>query len=72
MGIYVFEPRVLTYIPYNQNLDLPALVKILISAGEKVIGFPYKGYWQDLGRPDDYENATRDFDSMRTNFLPED
>jgi NDP-sugar pyrophosphorylase family protein len=72
MGIYVFEPKVLTHIPYNQYLDLPDLVKKMISAGEKVFGFPYSGYWQDLGRPDDYENASRDFESMRNNFLLED
>jgi NDP-sugar pyrophosphorylase family protein len=71
MGVYVFEPKVLTYIPYYQYLDLPDLVKKMIAAGEKVVGFPYAGYWQDLGRPDDYENASRDFDSMRTKFLPE-
>ncbi len=71
MGIYVFEPRVLTYIPYGQYLDLPDLVKKMIAAGEKVVSYPYKGYWQDLGRPDDYERATRDFDSMRAEFLPE-
>ena len=72
MGIYVFEPRVLTYIPYNRYLDLPNLVLNMLAAGEKVIGFPYSGYWQDLGRPDDYEYASKDFDSMRKNFLPED
>ena len=71
MGIYVFEPKVLTYIPYNQYLDLPDLVLRMMAAGEKVVGFPYLGYWQDLGRPDDYEHASRDFDSMRKNFLPE-
>jgi NDP-mannose synthase len=72
MGIYVFEPRVLKYIPYNCYLDLPNLVLNMMAAGEKVVGFPYSGYWQDLGRPDDYEYASRDFDSMRKNFLPED
>jgi NDP-mannose synthase len=72
MGIYVFEPKVLSYIPYNQYLDLPDLVKKMISAGEKVVGFPYTGYWQDLGRPDDYEHASHDFESMRNNFLLED
>jgi NDP-mannose synthase len=72
MGIYVFEPRVLSFIPHNQYLDLPDLVKNMMAAGEKVAGFPYSGYWQDLGRPDDYERATDDFDSMRKNFLPED
>ena len=72
MGIYVFEPKVLSYIPYCQYLDLPDLVKKMIAAGEKVVSYPYKGYWQDLGRPDDYERATRDFDSMRAQFLPQD
>lgn len=71
MGIYVFSPRVLTFIPPKEYLDFPNLVHRLLEAGEKVAGFPYEGYWQDLGRPDDYESAARDFDSMRSQFLPE-
>lgn len=71
MGIYVFEPRVLEYIPYRQHLDFPDLVLKLISAGEKVASFPFEGYWQDLGRPDDYEIASQDFEKMRSLFLPE-
>ncbi len=47
MGVYVFEPRVLKYIPKGQYLDFPDLVKILIAAGEKVIGYEFSGYWQD-------------------------
>jgi NDP-sugar pyrophosphorylase family protein len=71
MGVYVFHPGVLELIPYNQYLDFPDLVLKMINAGEKVIGFPYSGYWQDLGRPDDYELASKDFESMRDQFLPE-
>ena len=59
------------YIPYKQYLDFPDLVHKLLDAGEKVVGFPFNDYWQDLGRPDDYERATEDFDSMRNQFLPE-
>lgn len=70
MGIYVFEPRVLDYIPRNAYLDFPDLVKQLIAAGEVVSGFPFDGYWQDLGRPDDYERAIEDFDRMKAEFLP--
>lgn len=70
MGIYVFEPRVLEFIPNNVYLDFPDLVQRLIDAGEKVVGFPFEGYWQDLGRPDDYERAIEDFDRMREEFLP--
>jgi len=47
------------------------LVKKLIAAGEKVVGYQFEGYWQDLGRPDDYENAALDFENMRSQFLPE-
>jgi len=65
MGIYVFEPRVLDYIPYNQRLDLPDLVLSLIGAGEKVLSYPFDGYWMDLGRVSDYEQAVNDFDQIR-------
>jgi NDP-sugar pyrophosphorylase family protein len=70
MGVYVFEPRVLPFIPHNQYLDFPDLVLKLIAAGETVVGFPFSGYWQDLGRPDDYAQATADFNRMRSSFLP--
>jgi NDP-mannose synthase len=72
MGIYVFEPRVLQYIPKGEYLDFPNLVHKLLGAREKVVGYPFEGYWQDLGRPDDYEQAGLDFERMRSEFLPED
>jgi NDP-sugar pyrophosphorylase family protein len=71
MGIYIFEPRVLSYIPYNQYLDFPDLVLKLIEAGEMVAGYPFDGYWQDLGRPDDYEQAVVEFEKMKTLILGE-
>jgi len=71
MGIYVFEPRVLQYIPHNEYLDFPDLVLKLIAAGEKVIAYPFDGYWKDLGNADDYEQAAKDFAEMRSQFLPE-
>jgi NDP-mannose synthase len=69
MGIYVFEPRVLQYIEYQKYLDFPDLVLRLIEAGELVVGYPFTGYWQDLGRPDDYEQAIQDFESLRDEIL---
>jgi NDP-sugar pyrophosphorylase family protein len=72
MGIYIFEPEVLHYIPRNQYLDFPNLVLKLIEAGEKVMSFPFSGYWMDLGRPDDYQQANQDFRDMLHEFLPED
>lgn len=71
MGIYIFEPRVLDYIPHNQYLDFPDLVLRLIEAGESVRGYIYDGYWQDLGRADDYEQAINDFEELRPQILKE-
>ena len=71
MGMYVFEPGVLKYIPYNQYLDFPDLVLSMLAAGEKVSGYRFDGYWMDLGRPDDYVRAAEDFASMHEQFLPE-
>ena len=72
MGVYAFEPRVLDYIPNNKYLDFPDLVLKLIENGEKVNGYPFKGYWRDLGRKEDYEEAILDFENMRHIFLPGD
>ena len=44
MGIYIFEPRVLNYIPKNKKIDFPELIKILISNKEKIISYPCKDF----------------------------
>ncbi len=69
MGIYVFEPRVLRYIPYHQYLDFPDLVQRLIQKGERVIAYPFSGYWRDLGRFEDYEQAVQDFEQISEQIL---
>ena len=70
MGIYIFEPAVMPYITRNEYLDFPDLIKKLIAAGERVVGYEFNGYWEDLGRPDDYARASKDFENMRLEFLP--
>lgn len=69
MGIYLFEPAVLSYIPANQRMDLPELVMNLIGDGHKVNVFDFDGYWLDIGRHDDYENAIEQFSRNREVFL---
>jgi len=71
MGIYIFEPTVMQYIQKGQYLDFPDLIKILITDKKKVVAYPFNGYWEDLGRADDYEQANIDFELMRSQFLPE-
>jgi NDP-sugar pyrophosphorylase family protein len=71
MGVYVFEPAALEYIPNDQYFDFPDLILKLIEKDQKVVGYSFNGYWQDLGRADDYEQAIQDFEEMKSQFLPE-
>ena len=64
MGVYVFEPRVLEFIKPGEKLDFPDLINTLISNGETVKGFVFDGYWLDIGRPEDYEQANREIEKI--------
>lgn len=69
MGIYIFRKKVLSYIADQIPYDLPQLIMNLLSVKEKVVPFPFKGHWLDIGRPDDYEDAVKDFNKLRNDFL---
>jgi NDP-sugar pyrophosphorylase family protein len=70
-GIYIFEPAILAYIHPGQHLDLPELVLRLLKQGERVNSYHYEGYWLDIGRPSDYQEALQTFETHRQEFLPE-
>ena len=69
-GVYIFEPEILDFIPFNQKLDLPELILNLIDNGQRVNVYKFDGYWLDIGRHDDYEMATKEFAAHRNIFLP--
>lgn len=61
-GIYVLEPAVFDYVPRGVQLDMPDLIKSLIADKRRVISFPIREYWLDVGRHDDYAQANDDFE----------
>ena len=71
MGIYVFQYDAIKYVPDGVYFDFPDLVRTLIERGERVASYPFKGYWLDIGRPDDYAMAVEEFDQKRKELLPE-
>lgn len=71
-GVYFFEPTILNYIQLGQRLDLPDLILRLLGRGERVSSYHHEGYWLDIGRPDDYKEAVRNFEIHRQEFLPAD
>jgi NDP-sugar pyrophosphorylase family protein len=70
MGVYAFERRVLDHIPNDQKFDIPDLIQTLLRAGEPLAAYESDDYWMDIGRPDDYEIAYRDYTTSPERFLP--
>lgn len=71
MGIYIFDPRVLDYIPAGEPFGFDDLMARLLDAGETVAAYPFEGHWLDMGTPDDLERAIAEFEQHRNRYLPE-
>lgn len=69
MGVNVLNESVLEYIPPAEYLDMPTLMMKLVKAGKRVLTYRSECEWLDIGRPDDYERATEEFESAREKFL---
>jgi NDP-sugar pyrophosphorylase family protein len=51
------------------RLDLPQLVLRLLEREETVAGYPFEGFWLDIGRHSDYQKALEDFERMKDALL---
>ncbi len=60
-GIYMLFPETLKYIPTNEYFDMPELFKILIEENKRVVAFPLREYWIDIGRFEEYEKANMEY-----------
>jgi len=68
MGINIFEPEVLNYIPKGKKFDIPDLIAAIIAKGMLVNCYPFNGYWLDIGRHDDYKKALEGFEKVKHEF----
>jgi dTDP-glucose pyrophosphorylase len=59
-GIYVLSPIVLERMPGGAVVDMPQLIASVKGAGHRVVAFPIREYWLDVGRHDDFHKADRD------------
>jgi NDP-sugar pyrophosphorylase family protein len=71
MGIYVFEKKILKWIPSKKYLDFPELILKLIKQKERVVCYPSNDFWLDIGRHEDYDEAQKKFQEMRKKLLYE-
>ena len=63
-GIYVLSPKVFDYIPKNEFYDMPTLFNTFIEKEKKVISFPIHEYWLDIGRLEEYKQATEEDENI--------
>jgi NDP-sugar pyrophosphorylase family protein len=69
MGVNVLCRQALEMIPPTGRWDMPDLMLALKNAGQIVACYETDCYWQDIGRFDDYQQATADFEQDPTRFL---
>jgi NDP-sugar pyrophosphorylase family protein len=69
MGVYAVARRALHRYPAGSPLGFDDLIIDLLRRGEKPASYPFSGYWLDIGRPDDYDRANLEFDSIKSTLL---
>jgi len=64
MGIYCLNKSVIEALAPSQRYGFDQLMKDSLAMGRPVNIQPFKGYWLDIGRPEDYERANADFEKL--------
>lgn len=63
MGVYAASKDILNYIPRGQYFGFDALMLKLLQENIKVGACEHTGYWLDIGRPEDYQQAVEDIEN---------
>ena len=67
-GTYFLEPEVLKHVPANRHYMFEkGLFPRLLELGESVYGYPFNGYWLDMGNLEKYLLLNRDLLLSKTN-----
>ena len=69
MGVYGISRSTLSAFTPGQPLGFDGLVLHLLETGAPIHAYPYDGYWLDIGRPEDYEQANADYPRLRRVLL---
>lgn len=70
MGVYVLSRRALRCYQPGLPLGFDELMLDLIGRDCPPATYQFDGYWLDIGRPDDYDQANREFPTMKADLLP--
>lgn len=60
-GVQVMQPRALDYVPARGFASLIDTYLAMLRQGERVFGYPMRGYWLDIGTAARYREANEGF-----------
>lgn len=63
MGVYMMNKKCLEVIPEDTFYGFDNLMLDLIARKTPAVVRKFKGYWMDIGRPEDYEQAIQDLEN---------
>ncbi|GAB3141692.1 nucleotidyltransferase family protein [Micromonospora sonneratiae] len=70
MGVYGLSARTIASYPEGLAFGFDQLVLDLLERGQSPASYEFDGYWLDIGRPEDYDEANRRFESLKPMLLP--
>lgn len=71
MGLYVLNRRLLEIVPADAPFGFDNLMLACVEHGRKALSYPHRGFWLDIGRPDDYEQANENAEELIGRLLSE-
>lgn len=64
-GIYLIKKELLSLIQEGQKYDATDFMNAVIDGGHRLISYPIRGYWLDIGKHNDFEKAQKDIDHIQ-------
>ncbi|MEV0582120.1 sugar phosphate nucleotidyltransferase [Nonomuraea sp. NPDC050310] len=71
MGVYALSKQSIMHYPEGMAFGFDELVLDLLARDTPPAVYEFDGYWLDIGRPDDYDEANARFDEFRGLLLPQ-
>jgi NDP-sugar pyrophosphorylase family protein len=70
MGVYALSASTIEAYPEGLAFGFDQLMLDLIGRGRLPASYDFDGYWLDIGRPEDYDEANRTFETLKPILLP--
>lgn len=70
MGVYALSRATLSRYQPGRAFGFDELVLDLLARGTPPASYEFEGFWLDIGRPDDYDQANSNFGNLKPLLLP--